>query len=166
MSAPLDPPGEEEAPKENTYVGRGFLVLAILLGGVGWLAYRLYPANHRLPHNPNFIDSVFANNLVLFAGRLVLVATAVVLAVTAIFVVISFWKRGKAGHWLTRFGPLETQAIEDLRGQVEMWQTWWTEQNQEIQELQERLVNSDALINQLYEALQEKSSGEDDEGGA
>lgn len=166
MSAALDPEGEVEAPQEETYFRRGLLFLVIVIGGAGWLAYRLYPANHRLPKDPNFIDSVFANNLVLFAGRLVLVATAVVLAVTAVFVVISFWKRGKAGHWLTRFGPLETQAIEDLRGEVEMWQNWWVEQNQEIQDLQQRLETSDTLITRLYEELQEKKIGNDDEGGA
>jgi hypothetical protein len=152
-------------PQERTYVGRGFLFLSIIIGAVGWLAYRLYPAHHRTPTNPNFIDSVFANNLVLFAGRLVLVATAVVLAVTAVFVVISFWKRGKAGRWLTRFGPLETQAIEDLRGEVEMWQNWWVEQNQEVLELQERLESSDALISQLHEQLQMLTAESENDSG-
>ena len=77
---------------------------------------------------------------------------------------ISYWQRGKAGHWLTRFGPLETQAIEDLRGEVEMWQTWWVEQNQEVQELQERLETSDELINQLYEQLQSLTAEAENEG--
>ena len=78
--------------------------------------------------NPHLLrDNVFANNLVLFAARLILVAGGVVLAVTAVFVVMSFWQRGKAGHWLTRFGPLETQAVEDLRGEVEAWQNNWFE---------------------------------------
>ena len=75
---------EAEAPREKTHAGRGFLFLAIIVGALGWLAYRLYPAHHRTPTNPNFIDSIFANNLVLFVGRLVLVAAAVVLAVTAV----------------------------------------------------------------------------------
>lgn len=160
MSGLEDPATATEKTPQKTHAGRGFLLLALFIGAVGWLAYRLYPAHHRSPNNPNFVDTIFANNLVLFAGRLVLVAAALVLAVTAVFVVISYWKRGQAGHWLTRFGPLETQAIEDLRGEVEMWQNSWVEQNQEIQELQERLEASDTLINQLFEQLQ---AGEADE---
>jgi Ca2+/Na+ antiporter len=161
-----DSADEPEEPQEKTYVGRGFLLLAIIVGALGWLAYRLYPAHHHTPTNPNFIDSVFANHLVLFAGRLVLVAAAVVLAVTAVFVVISYWQRGKAGHWLTRFGPLETQAIEDLRGEVEMWQNSWVEQNQEVQALQEQVEQSDALIVDLYEQLQSVTGMEDEEKDA
>lgn len=132
-------------------------IVLLLVGVVGWLAYRLYPAHHALPTNPSFVDNVFANNLVLFAGRLVLVAAALVLAVTAVFVVISFYQRGRAGHWLTRFGPLETQAVEDLRGEVDTWQNLWAEASTEGDELRERLARSDELIQQLYKQLEEAS---------
>jgi len=45
-----------------------------------------------------------------------------------------------------------------------MWQTWWVEQNQEVQELQERLETSDELINQLYEQLQSLTAEAENEG--
>jgi hypothetical protein len=128
---------------------------ALLVGSAGWLGYRLYPAQHRLPANPSFVDSVFANNLVLFASRLVLVAAALVLAVTAVFVVASYWQRAKAGHWLTRFGPLKTEALEDLRAEVKTWQQEWLETTIRAGELQVRIEHADRLIAQLREQLGE-----------
>src|SRR6266536_4007244 len=106
-------PAVPPAP-EPSYAGRGFLMLILLVGGSGFLAYRVYPAHHPLAAHPNFVDEIFANNLVLFAARLTLLSAALVLAVTAVFIVVSFYKRGKAGHWMARFGPFETQAVEDL----------------------------------------------------
>lgn len=148
----LTSPTEEPSP---AYAVFGWIFLVVAIGGACFLAYRLYPAHHAASRNPSFIDNVFDSNLVLFAARLVLVAAALVLAVTAVFVVLSFYQRGKAGHWLTRFGPLETQAIEDLRGEVERWQNLWLEATQEGDELRERLEQSDELIEQLYQQLAE-----------
>lgn len=125
------------------------MALLVLLAPVALLVYRVYPNQHPLQKNPNFIDVIFANNLVLFAARLVLLSAAGVLAVAAIFMVISFWKRGKAGHWMSKFGPLETQAFEDLRGAVEQWQGWWEEEFDRRTELEERVEQSDQLIADL-----------------
>jgi len=69
------------------------------------------------------------------------------------FVVLSIWKRAEAGHYLTRFGPFETEAIEDIRGQIETWPASWAEQHQEAVELNNRLEESDALIAMLPDEL-------------
>jgi hypothetical protein len=139
----------------------GFLVVLVLLFvGFGWLAYRLYPAHHVQKRDPSFIDSIFANNLVLFAARLVLASAAVVLAVTAIYVIWSMFKGMTAGQMLTKFGPLEMQETEDLSADVEMWQTLWSEATDENEQLRERLAATDADLQQLYAAFR-ATTGQD-----
>jgi hypothetical protein len=148
----------EPLAAEDEHVGRGFAFLALLALGVGVLIYRLYPS-HRTPEkNPNFVDVIFANNLVVLAARLVLLSAAGVLAVAAVFIVISFWKRGKAGHWMSRFGPFETQAVEDLAGQVNQWIEWWQVENARADELQGRVEESEKLFADLYSAFQTAQS--------
>lgn len=44
------------------------------------------------------------------------------------FIVISFWRRAKRGHWMVRFGPFETHAVEDLQRTVDQWTEWWQEE--------------------------------------
>jgi hypothetical protein len=129
--------------------------LVLMLGGGGFLLYRMYPAHHPLAKKPNFVDLIFANNLVVFAARIVLLSAAGVLAVAAVFVVVSFWKRAQAGHWMSRFGPFETQALQDLTGLLEQWQGWWQEEFGRRTELEERVEQSDVLIQELQQRYEE-----------
>lgn len=158
---PAEPEADEleaETPRNTAHgAGRamGFLVVAAFVAGVVVVVYRLYPTGHPLPKNPNFIDAIFANNLVLFAARLVLLSAAGVLAVASVFIVISFWKRGKAGHWMSRFGPFETQAVEDLQGALEFWQNAWQEANDTRQALEQRIQESDETMGELYRKYEE-----------
>lgn len=145
---------EEAADVEEAHAARAFLLLAALVAPFAYLLYRVYPTHHPLSAHPNFIDEVFANNLVLFAARLTLLSAACVLAVAAVFIVVSFWKRGKAGHWMSRFGPFETQAVEDVAGQLDQWIQWWTEENTRANELQERVEQNEKVLTDLYEAFQ------------
>jgi hypothetical protein len=166
---------QQEGPQEESQVGNlnesqnepvpplGWVLLIVLVGSLGWLGYRAYPASHPTKHDPGFIDNVFANNLVLFAARLVLFSTAFVLAFLAVWVVFSAVKGMIAGHVLTKFGPLEMQAVEDMSADVEMWQNLWSEENDENQELRARLEETDTLFGQLYEAYQEVTGGKNGE---
>jgi hypothetical protein len=152
----LEPGLEPEAaePPAEEMKARGWFFVLLFLAGIGLLLYRVYPAHHPLAAHPNFIDEIFANNLVLFAARLTLLSAAGVLAVAAVFIVISFWKRGKAGHWMSRFGPFETQAVEDLAGQVDQWIAWWREENERGDELQKQLEENEKMLSDLFEAFQ------------
>lgn len=132
-----------------------FFLLALLVVGTGVLGYRLYPETHRQSANPSFVDNIFASNLVIFIARVILLLGACMLAAGMYFVVISIWKRAKAGHYLTRFGPFETQAVEDLRGEVETWQEYWAEENRKVVELNDRIEVSDNLIAKLQDELRE-----------
>lgn len=150
-------PGLDEAPEpadEPSYAGRGFLMLGLLAAGLALVIYRIYPTHHPLAKNPNFVDLIFSNDLVVLAARLVLLSAAGVLAVAAVFIVISFWKRAKAGHWMSRFGPFETQAVEDLQGAVNQWIQWWQEEYNRRTELEERVEQSDQLLNELNDLYQ------------
>jgi len=133
----------------------GIVFFTLLLAAVGIVAYRLYPEEHREATSPTYVDNIFASNLVIFIARVMLLLAAGVLAAGMYFVVLSIWKRAQAGHYLTRFGPFETQAIEDLRSEVETWQANWAEENQEVTELNQRIEDSDALIAKLQDELRE-----------
>jgi hypothetical protein len=129
-------------------------VLLSVFALAGIVLYRIYPPHLHEKTDPGFIDNVFGSNLVVFASRVILLSAGGVLAVAAVFIVISFWKRAKAGHWMSRFGPLETQAVENLQGVVEQWQGWWQEEFQRRTELEERVEQSDQLIEELNEGYQ------------
>ncbi|MDQ2910075.1 MAG: hypothetical protein M3R39_03535 [Actinomycetota bacterium] len=148
---------EEEVPL------RGWVFSLLLLAAFGWLAYRSYPAHHATKSDPSFIDNIFANNLVLFAARLVLFSAAFVLAVTAAYVVYSMVRGMLAGQMLTKFGPFEVPAIQDLTEDVEMWQSLWSEATEENEELRNRLEAADDLFAQLYDAYQEAIAGKEQE---
>jgi len=136
----------------------GILFFAPLLAGLGIVAYRLYPEAHRDAANPSFIDNIFASNLVIFIARVMLLLGAGVLAAGMCFVVLSIWKRAQAGHYLARFGPFETQAIEDLRGELETSRGYWAQGNQKVDELNERIERSDVLIESLQDELFEANA--------
>jgi hypothetical protein len=159
MGASTVQPGDStgEDPTQEPGSGRtlGLFSLVLLLAGMGMVAYRLYPDERSQAVNPNFIDNIFASNLVIFIARAMLLLGAGVLAAGMFFVVLSIWKRADAGHYLTRFGPFETEAIEDIRGQIETWPASWAEQHQEAVELNNRLEESDALIAKLRDELRE-----------
>ena len=71
---------------------------------------------------------------------------------------MSIWKRAQAGHYLARFGPFETQAIEDLRGELETSRGYWAQGNQKVDELNERIERSDVLIESLQDELFEANA--------
>lgn len=152
---PTDSAGE--ATGEGAGNGRTLEIafFALLLAGLGIVAYRLYPEEHREAVSPTFIDNIFASNLVIFIARVMLLLGAGVLAAGMCFVVLSIWKRADAGHYLTRFGPFETEAIEDIRGQIDAWQASWTEQRREAVELSDQLEQSEELIATLRDQLRE-----------
>jgi hypothetical protein len=156
MVEPPEVESEVEQPQESGPVARAFGVLFIFgfLALVGVVFYRIYPTHLHEKTNPGFIDNVFGTNLVIFAARVILLSAGGVLAVAAVFIVISFWKRGKAGHWMSKFGPLETQAVENLEGVVAQWQQWWQEEFQRRTELEERVEQSDRLLEELNESYQ------------
>jgi hypothetical protein len=157
MAEPLtsDPENEQQTTESGPVAKAfGFLVLFAVLALAGLVLYRIYPTDLHAKSNPGFIDNIFGSDLVVFAARIVLLSAGGVLAVAAVFIVISFWKRGKAGHWMSRFGPFETQAVENLEGVVEQWQQWWQEEFERASELEERVEQSDQLLAELNASYQ------------
>ena len=130
-----------------------FVVIVSVIGLGALIAYRIYPNHVTRRASPSFIDNIFANDIVIFSTRLVLLSLAAMLAVGMVFIVISIYKRGKAGHWITKFGPFETKAIEDLEGVAAYWEQAWQSAQEEVQSLTERLEASSALIDELSSLL-------------
>jgi hypothetical protein len=146
---PQTPPEPKPSDTGTTFLGLGVVLAAFAI--VGLLAYRIYPASRPSQSDPSFVDIIFANNLVVFAARMLLFSAAVVLAVTAFYIVYSMVKSMKAGQPLEQFGPLRVRAVQDLSEELETWQRWWAEANDENTELRERLERADVLVSDLLE---------------
>jgi hypothetical protein len=66
--------------------------------------------------------------------------------VTAAYVILSMTRWMAAGQLLTKFGPFEVQAVEDLETQVSRWQALWAEENREIAGFRLRLEEMERLV--------------------
>ncbi len=153
--------GESEEAKteqgSNGPVSTAFALLFIVacVAGVVLLVKALYPADLPSTTNPDFIDNVFDNRAVIWAARLLLVSAAAVLAFGGLFIVISTGIRMKNGEWLRRAGPFEISetAVSEIEGQVDFWRQAALAGQEEVAELTERLEESDELIEQLHNML-------------
>lgn len=131
------------------------LIIAACIAGVVLLVKGLYPADLPAPANPDFIDNIFDNRAVVWAARLLLVSAAAVLAFGGIFIVVSIGIRMKNREWLRRAGPFEISetAVSEIEGQVDFWRQTALAGQEEVAELTERLEESDELIEQLHNML-------------
>lgn len=152
--------GERESKAEQNSNGpvSTAVALLIILGcivGLILLVKGLYPADLPSPKDPDFIDNIFDNRAVVWAARLLLVSAAAVLAFGGLFIVISTAIRMKSGEWLRRAGPFEISetAVSEIEGQVDFWRTAALAGQEEVEELTERLQESDELIEQLHNML-------------
>lgn len=131
------------------------LFLIAVLAGLVWLAVGLFPTDLPTNSDPSFIDTIFDNRGVIWASRLLLVSAAAVLALGGVFIVASTVIRMKNGEWLRRAGPFEVseRAVSEIEGQIEFWRGEALARQEEVEELTERLDESDRLIEQLHEML-------------
>ncbi len=146
---------EAAGPMER--VGQLFAVLLFVAIPVGLvlLVIGMFPADLPASSNPNFIDTIFDNRGVIWAARLLLVSAAAVLAFGGVFIVISTGIRMKNGEWLRRAGPFEISetAVSEIEGQVDFWRQTALAGQEEVAELTERLEESDELIEQLHNMI-------------
>lgn len=133
----------------------GLLIIVACAVGLVLLVKGLYPADLPPTANPNFIDTIFDNRAVVWAARLLLVSAAAVLAFGGVFIVISTGIRMKNGEWLRRAGPFEISetAVSEIEGQVAFWRQAALAGQEEVEELTERLEESDELIEQLHNMI-------------
>ena len=131
------------------------LIIAACVIGLVLLVKGLYPADLPSTTNPDFIDNIFDNRAVVWAARLLLVSAAAVLAFGGVFIVISTGIRMKNREWLRRAGPFEISetAVSEIEGQVDFWRQAALAGQEEVAELTERLEESDELIEQLHNML-------------
>lgn len=144
-------------PSSNGTASAAFALLIVVAGlaGLVLLIKGLYPAALPSTTNPDFIDNIFDNRAVIWAARLLLVSAAAVLAFGGVFIVISIGIRMKNGEWLRRAGPFEISetAVIEIEGQVNFWRQAALARQEEVAELTERLEESDELIEQLHNML-------------
>jgi hypothetical protein len=149
---------DESEQKSNVWVGTTFalaFIAACVVGVFALLIKGLYPADLPSAANPDFIDNIFDNRVVVWAARLLLVSAAAVLAFGGVFIVISTGIRMKNGEWLRRAGPFEISdiAVTEIEGQMDFWRQAALVGQEEVAELTERLEESDELIEQLHDML-------------
>lgn len=138
-------------------LGQLFAVLFVFAIPVGLVlvAIGMFPADLPANSSPSFIDTIFNNRGVIWAARLLLVSAAAVLAFGGVFIVVSTGIRMKNGEWLRRAGPFEVSetAVSEIEGQIEFWRQAALTGQEEVEELTERLNESDELIEQLHNML-------------
>lgn len=150
----------EVATESGDGPSRGSTALAVafllcLIVGLVFLVKGLCPTNLPVNSGSNFIDSVFHNKGVVLFARLLLVSAAVVLAVGGVFIVVSIAIRMKNGEWLRKAGPFEVSemAVSEIESQIEKWRRAAEAGQEEVAELTERIKDSDELIEQLHNEL-------------
>jgi hypothetical protein len=153
--AQTKPSGDDRSSKNDAVLG--FVILVGVLIGLGFLVKGLCPTDLPAGTTSNFIDNIFHNRGVVLAARLLLVSAAVVLAVGGVFIVVSTAIRMKNGEWLRKAGPFEVSetALSDIETQLEKWQRASEVGQEEVAELTERIKDSDELIEQLQNELQD-----------
>lgn len=151
--------GQEEN-KAATGLERVWQLFAVILFlaipvAVVLLAVGLFPADLPAKANPTFVDTIFDNKGVVWAARLLLVSAAGVLAFGGVFIVVSTGIRMKNGDWLRRAGPFEVSetAVSEIESQIAFWRQAALAGQEEVEELTERLTESDELIEQLHDML-------------
>jgi hypothetical protein len=142
-----------ETPRWATALG--VLLLVALLGVAIFGLITMIPDDVVEPRDANFLDNIFADKAVLLAARLVLLSLALVAFVAAIYIILSVVERGKKGQWLLRAGPFEADlaAVSTLDDQVEFWHGEAEATGAELDELRERLEETDALVGKLDEEV-------------
>lgn len=138
-----------EAPLGQILLAIGILVA--LVGVAVWGIISLAPDDAPDKRDPSFIDSIFANVVVIAAARVVLLAGAVVLLFAGVYIVISTAVRMGRGQWLRRAGPFETDLAEQERrlGEAEDFFDDWLNAMEQNEDLVNRLAQRDEQVEQL-----------------
>lgn len=133
----------------SSWTAIGLLVVAAI--GIGLLVRGLYPVDLPASQDPDFIDNVFDNRLVLLAARLLLVSAAGVLAFGGAFIAVSIGSRMKNREWLRRAGPFEISEapVGRAEGEVDFWRRIILASDEETAYLQDRLRQSEEIIEEL-----------------
>jgi hypothetical protein len=142
----------------------GILILVGIVAVAIFGLFQIYPDDVVEPDDADFLDNIFANKFVLFAARLVLFSLALVAFFAAGFAILSVVQWIKNGQWLRRAGPFEVaeQAVSTLQDQIDLWKGIAESTGQELEELRERLQETDQLVEKLYENVTVLENENDD----
>ncbi|MGH2762623.1 MAG: hypothetical protein ACRDL0_15400 [Thermoleophilaceae bacterium] len=138
-----------EATPGQVLLATGILVALVAVAVWGFIS--LAPDDAPEKRDPSFIDSIFANVVVIAAARVVLLAGAVVLLFAGVYIMISTAVRMGRGQWLRRAGPFETDLAEQEKrlGEAEDFFEDWLEATEQNEELVNRLAQRDEQVEQL-----------------
>jgi hypothetical protein len=146
-------PPAKRAEQETTAQGvlLGFVVIVALLAGIGYGIAQLAPDHAPQKKNPNFIDSIFDNVVVIAAARVLLLIAAVVALIALVYIGVSAAVRLARGEWLQRAGPFEPK-LEEVAESLDAADSFfeeWLEVTEENEQLTERLEQRDQAIREL-----------------
>lgn len=121
------------------------LLMAILLALAGYAAYDAITADRPTPENPAFLDTIIASDSVVAAIRIAVIAAAIFLVISVIALI-------SRREWLTGFGPVRVgQSVEELNAAYQVRTAQLYEAQQTIDELEEQLNETNALLNTFLE---------------
>lgn len=127
------------------------VILLAALGATAWGIVQLAPEEAPDKRDPSFVDSIFANVVVIAAARVLLLVAAVVLLVALVYIGSSVVARLARGEWLRRAGPFEANLKEAAEGldEADDFFDEWLEATNEKEELLEVLEQRDDAIREL-----------------
>jgi hypothetical protein len=143
-----DPQTDGDSEVSLGQVAAVLAIVAALIAAAVWGIARLAPDDAPAREDPSFIDSIFANVVVIAAARVVLLASAVVLLATGIYILVSIAVRMGRGQWLRRAGPFEMD-LEQRLNEAESFFDDWLEAMNRNDELVDRLAERDEQVEQL-----------------
>ena len=135
--------GEDNAAGSGQSWWQRAVGIAVLLGlaalVVVWVV-EAFPHHVRNGKNPNFLDNIFANPVVLATVRITLLAAAV-------YVVVSVFALMGGRRWLSEFGPVKTtEPIANLDQSAQALESDLAEALETVEDLEQRLAESDAAL--------------------
>lgn len=137
-SAPESNDVDPQQPKWQVVLG--LVVLAALVAAGVLAVVQIYPHKLTTPKNPSFVDNVLDSRIVVLLIRIALIFAAGYIVISVVGLILG-------RRWLSELGPFKaSEPIERLEKGAEALETNLAEALKAIEDLEERLVDSDSAL--------------------
>jgi peptidoglycan hydrolase CwlO-like protein len=140
--------GEQpKAGKGATFVG--IFALVLLAAAIVFVGIEAFPHHIKAAKNPNFVDNIATNSVVIFAVRLALFFGLVYVGVSVVGLIVN-------RQWLSQLGPVKaSEPIAKLEKSAEKLENELKDALQTIKDLRGRVSESDRALEEASATAQE-----------
>lgn len=133
--------GDQEADDQSTSAQLlGIALVVVITAFLVFIGIEAFPHHVKNATNPNFVDNIVANSVVIFAIRLALFFAVVYVGVSVIGLI-------GGRRWLSQLGPFKaSDPIARLDHSATVLERELKDALETIEGLEERLVESDAAL--------------------